>query len=367
MSEPSADNLMASVFSETIQTQRLATHVLSAGDDDGEPVVFIHGNASSGRFFEETLAALPDGYRGLAPDLRGFGGSQTKPVDATRGVSDFAEDLADLSDALNLSGGDRRLHLVGWSVGGIVALAYAIDRPQEVASITLINPMSPYGFGGTKDVAGTPCHADFAGSGGGTANSEFVSRLAANDRTEADPNSPRNVINEFYFAPPFRTLAEREEVYLSSVLSTKTGEDNYPGDMTTSSNWPGIAPGQRGVNNAISPKYCDLSEFARIEPRPPVLWIRGDSDRIVSDVSLLDLGTLGAMELVPGWPGEEVFPSQPMVSQMRAMLEEYATGGGESDGGYREEVLENCGHSPHVERPEQFRGLLFTFLRETSG
>jgi hypothetical protein len=42
--------------------------------------------------------------------------------------------------------------------------------------------MSPYGFGGTRDVAGTPCHADFAGSGGGTANPEFVRLLAAGDR-----------------------------------------------------------------------------------------------------------------------------------------------------------------------------------------
>lgn len=363
MSEQSADNLISGLDSEAIQTQRLATHILAAGDNDGEPVIFIHGNASSGRFFEETLAAVPEGYHGLAPDLRGFGGSQTKAVDATRGVGDFADDLGALSDVLNLSGGgDRRLHLVGWSVGGTVALRYAIDRPQQVASITLINPMSPYGFGGTKDDAGTLCQEDFAGSGGGTANPEFVSRLAANDRTEADPNSPRNVMNEFYFAPSFRASAEREEVYLTSVLSTKTGEDNYPGDMNVSENWPGIAPGERGVNNAISPRYCDLSEFAAIEPKPPVLWIRGDSDRIVSDASLLDLGTLGAMELVPGWPGEEVFPSQPMVSQMRAVLEQYASGGG----GYREEVLQNCGHSPHVERPGEFRDLLFMFLRENS-
>jgi pimeloyl-ACP methyl ester carboxylesterase len=246
-----------------------------------------------------------------------------------------------------------------------VALDYAIRRPEDLASITLVNPMSPYGFGGTKDIAGTPCHEDFAGSGGGTANPEFVSRLALNDRGDEDQNSPRNVMNQFYFSPPFKAPEEREEVYLSSVLSTQTGEDNYPGDMTTSENWPGVAPGERGVNNAISPKYCDVSgftnSFAGIELKPPVLWVRGAEDRIVSDASLLDLGTLGAMGAVPGWPGEETFPSQPMVSQMRAVLEEYVQGGGS----YREEVVEGCGHTPHVEEPEEFRRLVFGFLGET--
>ena len=78
------------------------------------------------------------------------------------------------------------------------------------------------------------------------------------------------------------------------------------------------------MNNAVSPKYCDLSGFGRIEPRPPVLWARGSADKVVSDASLLDFGALGGMGYVPCWPGEETFPSQPMVSQRRAVLDEYA-------------------------------------------
>ncbi|QIN83688.1 alpha/beta fold hydrolase [Rubrobacter tropicus] len=348
------EGLIEGVRSTTVRTSRLATHLLHSGPEDGVPVLFVHGNASSGRFFEETLAALP-GYRGLAPDLRGFGASETKPLDATRGVADFSDDLFALVESLGL---ERPVHLVGWSAGGTVAMQYAIDRPEAIASLALVNPMSPYGFGGTKDAAGTPCWPDFAGSGGGTANPEFVGRLAARDRTETDPNSPRNVMNNFYFAPPFKAPPEREEILLSSVLSTATGDDNYPGDMTTSENWPGVAPGERGMNNAISPKYCDVSGFARIEPKPPVIWVRGSADAIVSDASLLDFGTLGRMEAVPGWPGEEAFPPQPMLSQTRAVLDEYAAAGGS----YREEVLEGCGHTPHVERPEEFREFLIDFI-----
>lgn len=335
--------LLGGVSSGAVETGRLKACLLESGPEDGIPVLFVHGNASSSRFFEETLAALaaPDRYRGLAPDLRGFGGSEAKPLDATRGLRDFSDDLDALVGTLGLG----EVHLVGWSAGGTVAMQYAVDHPGAVRSLTLVAPMSPYGFGGTKDEAGTPCYSDYAGSGGGTANPEFVGRLGANDRTDDDPNSPRNVMNNFYFAPSFRASPEREEVFLSSVLSTQTGEDNYPGDTTTSENWPGVAPGTRGMNNAISPKYCDLSGFARIEPRPPVLWVRGADDAIVSDASLLDFGTLGKMDLVPGWPGEGTFPPQPMVSQTRAVLDAYAAAGGS----YREEVL---GVRAHAARRE---------------
>jgi pimeloyl-ACP methyl ester carboxylesterase len=239
-------------------------------------------------------------------------------------------------------------------------MRYTMDHPNTVASLTLVNPMSPYGFGGTRDDFGTPCWPDYAGSGGGTTNPEFVPRLREGDRSEEDTSSPRNVMNAFYFKPPFRAPKEREEVLLSSMLATKVAEENYPGDTALSRNWPNVAPGKRGMNNAISPKYCNLSGFAKINPKPPVLWIRGADDVLVSDASLLDFGYLGQLGAIPGWPGEEVYPPQPMVSQVRGVLEVYAR----NRGSYREEVVEDCGHSPHAEKPEKFRRALLSFLEE---
>jgi len=350
--------LLEGVTAEIVNTPRLETHLLTGGVEGGAPVFFVHGNTSSSRFFEETLAALPPeaGYRGLAPDLRGFGGSETKAVDATRGLEDFSDDLYALVGALGLRA--RKIHLVGWSAGGMVAMRYTINRPDTVASVTLVNPMSPYGFGGTRDAFGTPCWPDYAGSGGGTANPEFVRRLGEGDRSEEDPSSPRNVMNAFYFKPPYRASKEREEVFLSSMLSTKVSEENYPGDATISRHWPNVAPGTKGMNNAISPKYCNLGGFAGIGPKPPVLWVRGAEDALVSDASLLDFGRLGQLGAVSGWPGEEVYPPQPMVSQLRAVMKAYVRNGGS----YREEVIKGCGHSPQIEKPEEFRQTLFGFL-----
>ena len=136
--------LLEGVATRTVNTPRLRTRLLSGGAVGGAPVFFVHGNVSSSRFFE--------------------------PLDATRGLGDFSDDLYALVGALGL--GTRKIHLVGWSMGGTIAVRYAMNHPDVVASLTLVNPMSPYGFGGTKDVSGIPCWPDYAGSGGGTTNPE---------------------------------------------------------------------------------------------------------------------------------------------------------------------------------------------------
>jgi pimeloyl-ACP methyl ester carboxylesterase len=349
------------IDSREVSTPRLATHLLQSGPVDGTPVLFVHGNVASSVFFEETLVAIPPGYRGLAPDLRGFGRSEPKPVDATRGLRDLSDDLYDLMGALGYEN-DRKVHLVGWSLGGGVAMQYAIDHPEEVASLTLSCPIPPYGMGGTRDTIGTPCWPDYAGSGGGLANPDFVRFLEedlGDDPGDPDnPLSPRNVMNATYFKPPFRVGREREQVLISEILRTEVGARNYPGERAPSPHWPNVAPGRWGIVNAFSPKYCDLSAFVDIEPRPDVLWVRGADDRTVSNTSAADFGYLGSVGMVPDWPGEEVYPPQPMVSQIRALLDRYAAGGGR----YREEVFADCGHTPHVEKAGEFRRVLVDFL-----
>jgi pimeloyl-ACP methyl ester carboxylesterase len=348
--------LLSGISASLVDTPRLKTYVRFAGPADGVPVIFVHGNISTGCFWKETMLALPPAYRAIALDMRGFGQSEAKPIDATRGLRDLADDLHSLVETLNLS----RVHLVGWSVGGGVIMQYALDHPHQVASLTLTAPMSPYGFGGTKDEAGTPCWLDYAGSGGGTASPDFVQLLAAGDRSHENNSAPRQIMNLYFFKPPFRATPEREELYLSAVLSAKVGDANYPGNMIASTNWPGVAPGTTGMNNALSPKYCNLGGFAYLTPQPPVLWLRGDSDQIVSDTSLFDFGFLGQLGAIPGWPGAEVYPPQPMVQQIRAVLNAYQSRGGK----YKEVVIKNCGHSPHVEQPEVFCRQLIGFLGE---
>jgi pimeloyl-ACP methyl ester carboxylesterase len=348
--------LLQGITAGMVQTSRLRTHVLTAGPAQGEPVVLVHGNVSSARFFEELMLALAPRYWVLAPDLRGYGESETAPVDATRGLRDFSDDLAALIDTLQLP----PFHLLGWSMGGGIAMQYVMEHPSQVSSLILVSGMSPYGFGGTRDVAGALCHPDAAGSGGGTANPEFVRLLHEGDRSAENPVSPRNVMLQFYFKPPFRPAPEREEVFVSAMLDTKIGPANYPGDLTQSPNWPAVAPGRQGVNNALAPVYCDLSAFGQLANGPRLLWVRGDADQIVSDTSLFDFGFLGQIGAVPDWPGADLYPPQPMVAQLRAVLAEY----GRHGASVRELVVRDAGHSPFIERPAEFQDALLRFLAD---
>ncbi len=346
--------LLLGIHQHNIKTDRLAIAYLEAGTGS-TPIVLVHGNCSSSLFFQDFMLALAarGRYHIYAPDMRGYGDSETRPVDATRGVRDFSDDLNSFVQALRLTS----FHLFGWSLGGNVVMQYAMHYLGTLHTLTLQAPGSPFGFGGSKRPDGTPTWPDFAGSGGGTANPNFVQRLANGDRS-GEQSSPRIVMNTFYFKPSFRPAPDREEIYLTSLLSTKVAPGNYPGDMTASNNWPAIGPGMQGVNNALSPKYFNQAAFASISPKPPVLWIRGADDQIVSDTSLFDFGFLGQLGAIPGWPGVEVYPPQPMVTQMRTLLNDYKAHGGQ----YREVVLPDCGHSPHIEKQEAVCELVHTFL-----
>lgn len=343
------------VKAQTVTTPRLTTRVLFSGDEQGRAVLFLHGNASSATFWEETMLALPAGFRGIAPDQRGYGGAdRSVKIDATRGMGDFADDAIALLDTLGID----KAHVVGHSMGGSVIWRMMADYPARILTVTFACPGSPFGFGGTKGAHGEMCAPDGAGSGGGIVNAGFTQAMAAGDRSSDGQTAPRVVMNTFYWKPPFKPA--REEELLSSLLSEHVGEREYPGDFKPSTHYPFVAPGVYGPANALSPLYVgdSVERLYAINPKPPVLWIRGSHDQIVTDNSLFDMGTLGALGLIPNYPGADVFPSQPMVSQTRYVLEKYQAAGG----AYREVVIEDTGHSPYIEKPDEFNAIFHAHL-----
>jgi len=344
----------ASVARVPVQTSRLSTHVSMYGPENGVPVVFVHGNLSAGRWWHDTMLRLPDGLRAIAPDLRGYGGAELGAlIDATRGMGDFSDDLAALFDTLGL----EAAHLVGHSLGGSVLWRFLADHPARVLSLTQVSPGSPYGFGGTR-ADGSPAFADGAASGAGAVNPEFARRLAMGDRSSDSEAAPRNVLNTFVWAPPF--VPHAIEDLLDAALAQHTGPQAYPGDAQPSANWPGSAPGRYGPVNALAPIYQSHPvAFCDVTDKPPILWLRGDRDMVVSDMSMFDLGALGQMGAVPGWPGPGVVPPQPMVAQTEAALAFYEARGGQ----VRRVVLQNCGHSPYLEQPEAFDQAFHLHLR----
>jgi pimeloyl-ACP methyl ester carboxylesterase len=345
---PTIDGISA----ERITTHRITTRVLFSGPDDGTPVLFLHGNHSSATWWEDTMVALPAGYRGIAPDLRGFGeADDTKRIDATRGMADWGEDILAIMDRL----GYDTFHLVGSSLGGNVGWWLVINAGARLRTFIGVCPGSPLGFGGTRDAEGTPCWDDWAGGGAGLIPAGFVEAIRSGDDTADTPFSPRAVFRlRTWTTPP-----PREDAYIASLLQIHLGEDAYPGDVVPSANWPYVAPGAWGPNNAIACKYgMKPDEVAAADPKPPLLWIRGIDDLSVSNAAAADIGTHGPSGIIPGWPGVEAYPPQPMLDQIRLTLDRYAANGGQTE----EIVMENCGHAPFVERPEAFNEILHDLL-----
>jgi len=343
-------DLLPGVRSSLVDTDRIRMRVLESGPADGEPVVLVHGNLSTSRFYEHLMPELPQHFRVIAPDMRGFGDSDPAPLDATRGLADWADDTAALLRALDVAAPP---HLVGWSTGGAAIARFALDRP--VASLTFLDPVSPYGYGGTHP-DGTLCFPDGAGSGGGGINPEVLARLRAGDTSADSPFTARSMFRAFYVAPGY--VEPREDLLVDEILTTHLGDTNYPGDATASENWPGFAPGASGILNALSPRYCRWDDIVDLDPKPPVLWTHGAVDLVVADGSPLEMGTLGASGAVPGWPGADVYPPQQMVTQIRSVLERYA----EAGGAVRVEIIEGSGHGPHLDAAPRWLAIFREFL-----
>lgn len=345
------DTIFPGIRTHQVVTPRLTANVLERPSDAATAtVVFVHGNTSSSLFWQPLMLDLPNEVRAVAIDLRGYGDSDVLPVDATRGVRDFSDDVASVIDELGLGAA----HLVGWSLGGGVVMQILLDRSDLVASLTLVATVSPYGFGGTA-LDGSLLVPDAAGTGGGGGNTDFIARLAAGDRSD-EPGSPRAVFRSSYVAPGFES--PYEDIWVESMLTTATGVDNAPGDSTPSENWPGFAPGGRGVLNTLAPTHFNTTAIVDLSVKPPILWIHGAQDAIVGDASFFDLNQLGAAGIIPGWPGNDIAPPQPMIAQTRAVLDRYAAAGGH----VTELELQNCGHSPHLEHPDEFRDALLAQL-----
>jgi pimeloyl-ACP methyl ester carboxylesterase len=127
-----------------LDTPTLRIHYQEVGSGR-EVFVLVHGNFASWRWWKPVLDRLPAGWRAIAPDLRGCGESSGAPEDASRSAWDIpslAEDLAAVADGLHLGA----FHLVGHSLGGAVALQYALHHQPRVRSLTLAAPPPPGGL-----------------------------------------------------------------------------------------------------------------------------------------------------------------------------------------------------------------------------
>ena len=137
---------------QKVDTPRLTTAYYHAGQIGAPKLMLIHGNASSAKFYLPLMKRLEDRFELVALDLRGFGDTEPKPIDARRGMRDFSDDVDALAETL----GWDRFSLLGWSMGGGVAMQYAIDHSEKLERLILEAPLSHLRCGRKETAAGRP-------------------------------------------------------------------------------------------------------------------------------------------------------------------------------------------------------------------
>lgn len=120
-----------------IDLQTLRVHYEQAGSGRNV-LVLLHGNFASTRWWRPLLDSLPAGWRAYAIDLRGCGRTESSSSGAASEytIPRLADDLAGFVERFELPA----FHLVGHSLGGAVALQFALGCPERVRSLTLVAP-----------------------------------------------------------------------------------------------------------------------------------------------------------------------------------------------------------------------------------
>lgn len=132
--------------SKNLTVNGLSLHYLEWGEAGAPPIVCVHGYTGSAEAFNALARHLEDRFHILALDVRGHGESVWSPAGAY-GYADQAGDLAVFTEQLGL----ENFVLIGTSMGGIIAMAYAAAHPERLSGL-VINDIGPDAEAGSQRI-----------------------------------------------------------------------------------------------------------------------------------------------------------------------------------------------------------------------
>ena len=109
-------------------------HYEEYGPADAEPLILSAGLGGTGGYWKPNLDALAERFRIIAYDQRGTGRSD-RSMPETESVERMAKDVIGLLDALGIA----RAHYIGHAAGAAIGLALALDAPERLTSLILVN------------------------------------------------------------------------------------------------------------------------------------------------------------------------------------------------------------------------------------
>jgi len=123
-----------------IETNGIRLHVITAGPEDGQPVILLHGFPEFWYGWRKQIHALAEaGYRVIVPDQRGYNLSDKPKGIKAYTLDKLSDDILGLMDAL----GYEKVNLVGHNWGGSVAWALAIWHPERLHKLGILNSPHP--------------------------------------------------------------------------------------------------------------------------------------------------------------------------------------------------------------------------------
>lgn len=134
---------MSEILREEIRIASKETLSYRKREGGKEILLLLHGNMSSSRSFDLLMETLHDDFTIYAVDMRGFGNSSYFSTIST--IKDLSDDIEGFRQALDID----KFHLLGWSLGGIVAMQYTLDYQDHVKTLILLS---------SGPVSGMPVH-----------------------------------------------------------------------------------------------------------------------------------------------------------------------------------------------------------------
>ena len=261
------------------QVGQVRLHYYERGDEasSSETVVFVHGFQASARIWQAMQNLLPPSYHSIAVNNRGAGESDAPPEDDAFGCKPFADDLYALVQQLGL----RRFTMVGHSMGGATAAQYAVEHPETLAALVLMDPADPDGWAENLDIEQT-----------------IAQRMAARAQAQQAGSAGDGIV-------PREASGERR-AWLEALAA----------DMAA-------APERRLRGSMRSMATIRLGQQVKALPMP-VLLVAGDRDRLIPLPRLL--GTFAKLPEGSGlqiWHGVDHSPNVEIPEEAIAVLRRF--------------------------------------------
>jgi len=258
-------------------------------------LLLIHGNMTSSRHWDILMENFPGEHKLIAVDLRGFGNSSYRRRISS--LKDFSDDVALFAEALGL----KQPAVAGWSTGGAVAMQLAANHPAYVRKLILMESVGIKGYPLPKsDENGQPVFGEFLKTHGDIVNDPKILKVV-NAFTERNKAFLKAVWNNLIYTQK-QPSPEHYEDYLEDILTQRNLSDVYYAltvfNISEESN--GVVPGTGEVKHI----------------KAPTLILHGDRDMVIFEDT---------------------------AREIQSALGDHA----------KLVILENCGHSPLIDAPEQ--------------